>query len=344
MSGVQTNITTRREEARRDNGQFGEQTHDDPGDVFGMSDAEATNLLTQAQRAARKAAMRWDGAGIDADDLSQEAILAVLENRSRRPGDAHDAKVGSSEPIPVAVDEWFRAAGYVRTVADRVAARTAIGLKAAPDFAGYRRYRDAVQDFTAAKERTPTPAEADSIAEQIRMGFPPRRRPSVGFHRPAHLNRTTLPEQDVLVAPSGGDDPGFEPGSAGDEALTALESRTRPGLMAARRMAFRGLAERVNAPVPPERSISEERARAIRVAVTDAGGVTVVARQIAASEETGATEALLSMFGPLTHGERTRLANIFETHPDYADELFNSAVAYATRQSVRARSRDRLPR
>lgn len=326
MSNLTSTAVAARDAARRSDGKFGTQPHSEQDELAlppTMSDEDAADLLLKAEESARWATANWGSYGANQrEDIAGDAVLAYLEAAARRKqGEPQVRSMG----------------GYVHTVVRREAAQRLRGPLNSREVTALALLGRAQTQAQKDLGRGLKGSELDDLAEEVRLRIPSKNRPAPGYHRKFH----TQPfehgtEFDVSVdAPEAGarHDP-FEPGSAGDRAFQLKQAGTKKDDMEARRQAFVAVAERAGAPQPIPAMLTQERAIVLRKSLADSGGVM---SQVDAFRDVGEAAELFAPFGPdLSPKERSAIADMFEEHPNYANDLWSAAVQIATKYRRRA--------
>lgn len=164
--------------------------------------------------------------------------------------------------------------------------------------------------------RTPSIKEIDDKAEEIRLSFPPQRRPRIGFHHPL----TEVPIDDAPQVPSYDPEPGAgEPGA--EELIKEIEGDR------AKAKYFTSVWRELGG--PPIRKITPAKNKRIARVIAERGGAAAVARRIAAGTETiEELDAFESLFGDEGAQEA---ADIIIRNPGRADDIVTSARSAAVK-------------
>jgi hypothetical protein len=180
-------------------GRFAASRHTDPGtDLLDRSDAAAERELFDRFSAS---ARHWGNRlGVDADDLLQDTAVEFYATLARRRG-AGDPQPGLNgrtvRPAAMAPSpQMSNPGGWIHRIAYNIAARRVAGTNSSADLAALREYRNRSQDVENRSGRALSPAEADRLADEIRSARPPRRRPTLGFHRKV---RTCPPRRSARI-------------------------------------------------------------------------------------------------------------------------------------------------
>lgn len=343
----------------RNRGRFAEVARNEI-DLEDLEDVDGHQLMDAANRAVAVARFEGDAA-YGREDMAQDTAIALLEQRRRYAASVTDGvgngETTSEEAIDAAVGRFTREQGSAVAVVRRAANRIYTQDPHLRDAEGHRRMARWEMEFTEKNRREPSAAERDAAAEKIRLEIPETRRPRVGFH-----NRRRFSEVGLTVTGSDGHEyerrtsalvfnhDFYDSGDAGESHLTdddvddflesgidkSLSGRDQKREMT--RVAFVTFAEGFDAAKPQEHSISESVATRMRRRAAEVGGARELWRQFEAGRLPDAdTRALEQVFGDCTTDEVARVGVMFKSHPDYADGLFSSALAYATRFSSRKR-------
>ncbi|ACV79085.1 hypothetical protein [Nakamurella multipartita] len=280
------------------------------------ADGEVRRVVDQARSAARFASRRT---GQDSDDIAGDAILAMVESNNRgRPWTAMSR-------------------GEINTIVPRIAYRKMSGLNSGEDFEGFRRFRAEVARIEQSENRVVGDAEADRIADRVRMSMPPKRRPKIGYHRPSR-DRTDVridaqPTDGLLGVDvdylSAADDSEDIEQSAFAYRLAEIEQiRHQEGRWAA-------MTVLRPAPLPQPNLLSEQQATELRRQVTRMGGARAVAmawREGRASPQAAA--AYFAAFGEIDDTGRDQVAETFMLAgtSENTDRVFSEVVSNATRR------------
>jgi hypothetical protein len=298
-------------------------------------------LFTQASASGRY----WGGRfGVDAEDITQETLLAYLVSRSNKTN-AHAVSNGAAAANGEHGDGETlggvtNVGGYLHTTARSIALKRMTGLERSEDRAAYKRYASARADVEQELHRPLTKTEEDALAEKIRSEMPSRRRAGAGFHRqPQVISTDVLEHPDwIIYRAVGGGEPNvankaeFAAASAGEVASRLIDSGGRSNFVAARRLAWDAVADAVHAPAVAQSTISERSATATRKYMSAQGGAGEVARRWANGEATAEEEkALFAPFGGgLSMSEQIGVVRTLRANPAYADDLWGAAMFAAT--------------
>lgn len=299
-------------------------------------DAEIKELLDYSTSVARKYAASRGTANnaMEVDDLTQEALLAVLKRREK----------GDFESIE-------NAFGYVNHAARNIASRAGRSVSS-PDLGAMRMYKTWHEEYMATNNCEPSSAECDAAAADIRDKWRPQswdgvskveRRPSVNFRENVQgweRTRTNgMSEElfDRVVSINGHDAASnyVEPGSALDIALAHVEDtdedhKATGSRRAGRRLVWNAVAEGFGAP-----SIAPHLGhRGVTDAYRVIGSEEAFEKAIDAWQDGAdnqATKALMSPWIGAESDEQGDVVRMFNEHPDYAYDLWKSAVTAAAK-------------
>ena len=213
--------------------------------------------------------------------------------------------------------------GWIHRIAYNIAARRVAGTNSSADLAALREYRNRLQQTENECGRELSVAEADRLADEIRMSRPPRRRPTPGFHRrPRTVSTEALGpdwDQPIESNPLGSSE--FRAHTAGAAAEKRLTAKGNRGRVAAR--LWRGTrwptspARRWSFPTSSTRQSSRDAARL----VDDAGGAVAVSRRWAHDPADPAVAALFTPFGRLDTDEQRAVIRTIHRSGGYGDQV-----------------------
>lgn len=299
--------------------------------------------MDQALASARHWARSYDlsakqGTVVDADDVAQEAMVAVL--MATRAGKRTDAK------------------GYAHVSARKIVANAASDITRHEDRKATAMFLERAESLSAELGRTLTTEERNQIAADIREGWhDPRHRPTVDFH----TNRRRFTSLDATLGSTDSDERAGDAlatayglttsiedattveseGVYGARAMDALEPETRE-IHTARRLAWNALAEASEVPLVEEGSLGH-RASAVRATMGSyPGGVLSAAATWERGITDAGTEALFAPWPEASESDRDAIAAHLTRLAGYADDLWGSAVSLGDmRMAVRAYERAR---
>lgn len=285
-----------------------------------MSHEDAAQLLADALQSARAWSSRnrtFGGSYFDADDVASDAALQVLEAEARGNVITHRA-------------------AYM----DQVARVFNMRDLPSADGAALRQLAVECGEFAQRHGRAVTPMERRDIAHRIRENWhDPRHRPRLGYEdhiRVDSLDRIVISADGELLDAS---DIGASPmytspeqlaqGSLADRVVSSVEDAGRTAV--AKRHAWNSMAEMVDGPKVEFGSLSRHGMTAARKAVDQAGGPQKVLADYQAGKRNAATEALFAPWGGANASESSRAGAVavMERHPNYAGELWGSALSAA---------------
>lgn len=321
MHCMTTQTVANREAARRSNGEFGEQTFTEPEVELGlgqrdMTRDEAKKFLEDVTRFASQYA-RARGQFGDRDDIVGDTIVDVLAQQ--RAGKDHIASPAFLNRATGAVSSRYIDPGVHHTT-----------------LTGRKRYKSVEADKVQELGRELTVREQDALADEVRLSFPPGRRPTQGFHRkrwdvsldaPTREGSTSI--GDTLAADENVESYSLAT-SAAAAAMDALEG-DEPALTKAeaRENAWALIID--DGPQASPGAIADEKAlRATTRALKEDGGAAALARDYLLGDTTPEqNRTLFAPFGSLTQNDEERVANTFRKHAPFADRLWASAAASA---------------
>ena len=322
-------------------GRFAASRHSDPGtDLLERTDPAAERELFDRFSAS---ARHWGNRlGVDAEDLLQDTAVEFYATLARHRG-AGDPQPGLNgrtvKPANKPAAAMANPGGWIHRIAYNIAARRVAGTSSSADLAALREYRNRLQDAENRCGRALSPADADRLADEIRMARPPRRRPTPGFHRRVRTVSTEAlgPDWDTPADSKPSATGEFPAGSAGAVAENLLSGSGSPGRAAARRLAWDVVADVTGAPVVVPEVIDPGRSREAARLVDDAGGAVAVSRRWARDPQDPAVTALFTPFGRLDNGEQQAVIRTIHRSGGYGDQVWAAALQAATyRQNLRA--------
>lgn len=243
---------------------------------------------------------------------------------------------------------------YTHHVARRTAIHSLVGSSSGEDIAAWREYNRQVSDWENAHGEQVSGAQAQRIADRVRMDQPPSRRAARGFHLRAASHRTTSleshPEKDRRrlddLLPHAPAADGFID-SAPSSPVAVDRAVARIGELAQEQGAYAALAATYRLPAVKVASIGEEAAARIRRQVRSLDGPRRAASRWLAGEIDDATaEPLFVPFGGsdgMSIEDMSALAERFSTLPTSAGKD-PAGIAYASALRSATNVRPRAPR
>ena len=318
---MKTTHQARHPQGRPTGGQFASRENPEPD--LDLDLESLPQIVVSAKQYSSVLAWRY---GVDADDLTQEALLAYV------------SAVHKGTPIA-------NPGGYVKVAAARRAA-TAVFLSQpmSRDDGSSRAavviLRDRSAERMQALGRELTRSEVDELAESIRESFPARRRPKKGFHHPRSIvSLDAVGEPAVASDPDSfdmdhGDKGDFGEGSAGALAEDLIQ-QGGGSKVAARRLAWRALAEKAEAPLAASGTLNWRHSSRARETVTQAGGVVAVAQDWERGNTTSAaSSALFAPFGSIDDAGKAQVCALLLDHPSFAEDLWFVAMSEASTRAA----------
>jgi hypothetical protein len=361
-----TSAADAREAARLTDGRFGEQEHSAPDEGltstwgrFGRDSSpadaddssgsgrdegdgewtltreESAVMLGEIQKMAKQYGYRYDLQAADRDDVVQDTILDVLGQHKRRSAAGKDTS-------------YLLGGAFLNTATRAVSQRALL-----PDV--HHTTRTGRTMFAAARAereqelgRELSKREADELAETVRLGFEPGRRPTAGYHRvqtPVSLE-TPIGDGEATLGdfvPAPDDAPLTASKAAGalddiddaDGALLDATGEARQEALKAREAAREAARGDVwglvsgDAPQPVPNRVTDPHA--VRQRVAALGGAAAMARAWEAGDLSLEDEAVLfAPFDTKTARDSAEVAAVLSRYSDYADELFHAAVTAST--------------
>ena len=321
-----------RESARQSTGKFGEQAHSNPG----------RDLVEKATHIAKSEWSRtssWGRTGAaDYDDFAQDAMLELLERRAKAGDRTADAAHGG---IEIDVSDWATSASgaNMRQVAKRSMRIMYLGEKNGNAVGARRKLAELDREFTEQHGRPMSNFEREQAAEQVRMSIDTKSRPPKGFHlgvalRTMELDATANGNHSSLVRSSSAEDDALRSGTDEvDRVWDVMDSEPgRTGKQEAKRGVYTALASASGSVLPKADTLSPEQATKARKAVKAYGGAAALARDWMDAEcDDEQADALFEPFGDLDQDQRQDVCSFLGEHSGYADDLWSSAISYATR-------------
>lgn len=321
-------------------GQFATKTNDAPTDSLTAepdltTPKRSSQLTTDAIRESqqiltRTAAQITRSFRIDptnAQDIVQDSWVHLLERDSRH-GDIAD-RVTERAFLNLTARKYGNDYGN----------DARFGLRS-EDFRARRELRAHAERFAAEKGRKMTPDEYAAAAGEIRMSYKPGQRPKPDFYK--EISQLSI---DVTISDDGATTLGdtLEAGAAvgfdhqEDAAASALHNLENNGTSkdAVRDDIWRIMSLRTaGAPQPVTGAVAASDAATHRRLVTRAGG----AHKLALAwldgdlDESGPeAAALFAPFGDIDNKQRERVVDVLDAKPEYADRLWASGLAAASR-------------
>lgn len=268
---------------------------------------------------------------VDVDDIAQETIARVLEhvNKGNHVTD-------------------FRQ--LVSSTAANVTVRSTENVFRAEDRKAYRIFESYRTKAEQTLNRSLTQIEEDAIAKKVLDEWDkPRHRPSKDFRTPrtidTSLDKTYRSEESdggrtlgsTLVAPESSGNY-IAPDSYMDRAYTALETTGAAYKAEAKRLAWNAIAERADAPLAKQASLSQRQVTKHR-GVMDAYGksegkacdpVIAACADWSNGDSNQATEALFAPFGDLSIDDQEKVVEMFERFGEgRAQTMWDSAIGFS---------------
>lgn len=298
-----------------------------------QDDRSAQKFLRNAELAAYGRASMGDLAVTDDDDLAQEAMLDTL----RAQKDASDARDLATVPR-----------SYMRRIVNARAMRTFTSVSSR-DIRGNAELSRRQKALEAELGRGLGDRERDRLAEQVRMSFPPKERPSEGFHISRVAGR--------LDAPVGGDDDSASKAAmlaAPDDTYAAVDADPEQDRMEALLERLRQVRAKRNhlrtvdypwqigaatasardqwrhpIPQPVVRSVGRSAAAATTTRISARGGAAECAKAWLDGDETVGPD-LFRPFGDLDRDGQDAVADfLLEQRDEHGDAHANAAFASA---------------
>lgn len=316
-------------------GQFAEKQHSAPeAGLQAAQDADVARALELIERSAAKFARRYNYSSETRQDIVQDTVYDLL-NQQKLYGldEAHQAKL-----VNVAV----RAVAQ-RYINPNVRHEDLTALNLLKQMVHSREQETGVK-MTSAKIR--------ALADEIRLGFPPGRRPGEMFWLENREFSLSMPVGEGgtvygdLLPASDVESPFAEDSSALADTVDALSIRPRDSLLdrdgnavervtpsQVRAEAWNHLSEVTGAPTVSRGQIPRVRAASLRAeAAARVGGISGLARAWQNGDTSPADDAVLfAPFGDLSMKQREAVTDALLRKSEYADDLWDSAVTIAAR-------------
>lgn len=329
MSGPQTQLRSR-------DGRYAPDQYADPGQIEDLVDPDLADMIARTSRGMAASYGTHGSANFDADDIEQDAWLAVLEARARTPSSTQGS-MRSDEVVTIpAVTRPTNEFKLAATVIARNAGKHLRGGRgdSGREYAAYREFQRrlaALPDGGASL----THRDKSEIADQIRLAEPPGRRPvadfwqsrAIGVELDESVGRATERTMDMQGEKS------FPEGSIGVRALELRESGGgRASTAAAVKLAWDAIAEHSDLPRVTQQALSDDRAAAARAVIRGGGGAVRVATNFLGGQATHEqVDALFAAFPEVGTADARAIAEKLIELPAHADDLFSASISAATR-------------
>lgn len=352
MSTISPEAQARQQEARHDNGRFGEQTHSAPDmELALLDDAAITERIARSEDAqkmrddarkiintVRTASAHYTTQGLahERDDIIGETIVDVVGQQSR-----------GTEHVTDQAFLWWATRAVTSRHHDGGVHHTTLK--------GRAELNRAIQVVEEDLGRQLTQRERNELAEEVRLSYPAGRRPAVGYQnqqKQFSLDYTYGPDGEMPLSEVIADE--RKPAdyttsmSAAGQAIDDLENEESSYSRAdARKSAWNLIAAKTEAPKVAVNSVKDDRA--FRKVVDELGGPVETARQWREGEADDTVEAaLFAPFGDLTSKEMDKVSEVLITYPDFGSKLWDGAMKSATdfaarRHIMRAETRSSEP-
>jgi hypothetical protein len=273
--------------------------------------------------------------GVDVEDLLQDTAVEFYATlaRQRTADDPEPGLNGREVTVRAAAGSGMvNPGGWIHRIAYNIAARRVAGTDRSADLAALREFRARREEVENRWGRGLSAAEADRLADEIRLARAPRRRPAPGFHRRVRTVSTDVLEQDwdLPAEPDRGEGGEFAAHTAGAVAETLLAGEGRSGRAAAQGLAWDVVAEVTGAPVVVPEVLDPAVARRAARRVQDAGGAAAVARAARGGVSGEDVGALCVPFGRLDDDERAAVVRTVRRSGGYGDQVWTAALRAAT--------------
>jgi len=287
-------------------------------------------VVALVDRAVRRRAASYGLTKEDVEDVRQNALIAVLNEQKRRQGinpDAGQLTVEDDGKLIRHITRVTMSHGIDPNIHQR-------------DRRAYGVYRQELEKLRAGGVKVSSKMQ-DDIAERVRMSFAPGDRPQEGFHsyeRALSLNAPVGEDGaefgDAIAAPADLDS-GFATDDSAAARLLSARMTGEVDAAAAKRGAWDAIAQTREAPMAAEGALTTTAAAKARAHVTEHGGAMEAMRSWLAGElDVHGEAAVFAPFGTdLDNKQMERVCQVFLDHPDYAGQLWDSAMAVATHRS-----------
>lgn len=304
-------------------GGFSDKENSAPeGSLAVNTDVDVRSALAQIKMHARKYARRYRFSDSTREEIVQDTVLDLLAQQKRR---------GTAS-----IDQPALLNAATRAVASRYIDPDAHHN----DLTARRLLAKTVELEEAALGRPVTSKELAALADDVRLhAFNPGRRPHEDYYlgKPVYsldfqVSETSGTTTGDLLVHEEPERPFSIDGSSLADTVDALESREVSAL-SVKRNAWNHIAGLSKAPHTHDGALNKADARsATAFAQAHGGGVAQLARDWQAGDTTEAQDrALFAAWGDPSMREREHIATALLRKPEYADELWASAVGIASR-------------
>ena len=309
-----------------DGGRFTGKENIAPADSLTTEEALEAHAVLMGPARALTRSFRIDAT--NADDIAQDAWVDLLKRKT---------KGGKPTTISELVKDESLLKLVSRTIAKR--AYTAGGQDGLrhEEFQARRALQEQEAAFEKEHGRKMTSDERLAAADAIRLSQPPGRRPKEDFH--VQYKRLSLDVRLEDDGPSLGDTMVADSQLSFDDqedaaahALHEMENGKAPKTDV-RRDVWRIMSIRNGAPQVVPECVTSKDAKRHRDVVTSAGGAHALAQKWLDGETSPEEDAaLFAPFGAIDVDDRERTAEVFDSHPGYADQLWGEALKSASRR------------
>lgn len=294
-------------------GQWAAVQRDEPGQLD--LDGVANRILDQARKSAAWHAART---GRDAEEIAGETVLRVVTALRKNPSGLDQVNLN----------------GYVHQVARSVATRiTDQGAAvSSADVKAWKVLQQRRSERATELGHDLTPAELVTLADEIRMSFPPGRRPTPHFYevsivKALDVNQYDRDDEDPLHPRTVG-----MPETPNSYVETVEQVLDKHGARRARQHAWNLVASGADAPTVSPGTLSERNAaQARRTMASYPGGVGGAVRAYLGGTLDETTQrALFAAFGDPNASDRDEIAETLSRHRNLDTELWESGITMAT--------------
>lgn len=297
------------------------------GELIGTIDPAI--LLKEAGKIAASLGAKYHK--VNPGDLTSDGLAAYLTAVRKL-----EATMDGGD-LPLMLTNHHVALGYINQVMKTAAIHAQFGRMSSPDYQARRLFKAETERFTTEHGRELTAAERDALADEIRGGFEPQRRPRRDFHLNARedVSLDVLLERPTTTVESGDrqieDDSRLGRLEAAVNRTTAASARQRLSTKV-----WPALASAHNAPDIATGCGTPEQGERIAGVMRDAGGVAAAVRNFdIAEDDHPALIRLFAPFGRITTEQQYAVVETFRAAGRYGDDLYAAAMASAyTKESA----------
>ena len=300
-------------------GQWASVARDEPGPLD--LDSVAHQILAQARKSA---AWQAERTGRDPEEIAGETVVRVIKALRKDPTGLAQVNLN----------------GYVHQVARSVATRITDegGAVSSANVKAWKVLQQRRSERAAELGHDLTPAELITLADEIRMSFPPGRRPTPHFYEVSIVKTLDVNQYDHGDENPLHPEPSYLPPDTNDYVETVERVLDEQGARMARNHAWNLVANGAGAPTVAAGTISERQAANARRTISEyPGGVLGACRDYRSKTLDPATaDALFAAFGELDRDGRSDVADTLIQYRGLCDDLWDSGVSMATKGRQRS--------